>query len=220
MHNVSVIIPVRRVEQHITQVLHHIPKQMEVILVGTSQAHADATTYPHTHIRSTAKSRAALMHTGALHASGEILLFLHPDTFLSGDAWQLIQSFDTKTYIGGGINIRFTPNTLLLRMIAYASNYIRMRMFHIIYGDQSLFVKKKIYTQAGGFRTDMPIFEDYEFSKRLQQYGAYVFGSIATTSSRRFKYHGVAKQMIKNLYVTILYWLDTPLERIKNIYET
>jgi len=158
------------------------------------------------------------MNTGVEHAKGDILLFLHPDTILpKGAIEKIIQVMDNKKIIGGGFYMNFDVQTPFLKLVSLISNF-RMRIRKIIYGDQTLFVKKEIFEAIGKFK-DMGIFEDLEISKRLRKKGKMAFiKSSVITSSRRFIRVGTIKQWMINQKVKMGYLLGVSPDKLKKIY--
>jgi len=118
-------------------------------------------------VRGAMKGRGPQMDAGARAASGDVLLFLHADARLPPGARSAMESALADPDIGGGnFGLRFVPRTMLGDVFG-AVNFVR-RFAGIYYGDSAIFVRREVYAELGGFRP-LPLFEDYEFARRLER---------------------------------------------------
>ncbi len=134
------------------------------------------------------RGRGAQLHAGANAAIGDVLLFLHADAELPRAARRAIEeALADERVVGGNFHLRFVPVTFAARLFTLA-NDVRRRLLRIYYGDSALFVRKSTYDALGGFRA-LPIFEDYDFIRRLERAGqtVYVRGVTVEASARRFE---------------------------------
>jgi rSAM/selenodomain-associated transferase 2 len=151
--------------------------------------------------------RALQMNEGAKASSGEILLFLHADTQLPGDAKTMIATaLADPRMVGGRFDVRFdrpsTWGTIISRMMNW-----RSRMSGLATGDQALFVRRSIFEQMGSF-ADMPLMEDLEFSRRLKRAGTTAaLTATVTTSFRRWEQHGPVRTILLMWTLRFLYWI-------------
>lgn len=167
---------------------------------------------------SSMKGRGAQLHTGAMAACGETLLFLHADVALPSTARAAIHTALADPAIAGGnFYLRFVPETRAARFYSWA-NDARRRWLGVYYGDSALFIRRSVYESLGGFRA-LPIFEDYELVQRLERSHrtVYVRDVELEASARRF-----ADAPLKTLAVWTalhsLYWLGMPAERLAGLY--
>ena len=162
----------------------------EVIVVdgGSKDATcAIATQHGATVLRS-ATGRALQMNAGAAQARGEWLVFLHADTALSEGALATICALPT-TAQWGAFQQRFTGDDWRLRMISAAHNW-RARFTGIHYGDQTLFVRRALFAQVGGYANDL--IEDVLLSETLRTHApSNLLPQVSLTSSRKFEQLGV-----------------------------
>ena len=151
--------------------------------------------------------RALQMNEGAKASSGEILLFLHADTQLPGDAKTMIDTaLADQRMVGGRFDVRFDRPSMWGTIICRAMNW-RSRMSGLATGDQALFVRRSIFEQMGGF-TDMPLMEDLEFSRRLKRAGATAaLTATVITSFRRWEQHGPLRTILLMWTLRFLYWI-------------
>jgi rSAM/selenodomain-associated transferase 2 len=134
------------------------------------------------------KGRGAQLAAGAAAATGDVLLFLHADAALGQEARAAIEArLSDPTIVGGNFVLSFEGGGLFARTFTLA-NDLRRRLFRIYYGDSAIFVRRSVYAELGGFEP-YPIFEDYEFVRRLEQRGrtAYIREVTVHVSARRFE---------------------------------
>jgi len=136
-----------------------------------------------------ARGRAAQMNNGAVHATGDWLLFLHADTALPPGALAAIRQL--PPHIGwGGFRQAFDHADWRLRLISALHNF-RCARSGVFYGDQGMFVRRDIFEAAGGFPVVRHL-EDAMLSERLLARGAPVrLDLTVTTSSRKFVQAGI-----------------------------
>lgn len=217
---ISVIIPTLNEAEGIGASLDSIIKQQgefEIIVVdGGSVDGTPDVCRSHARVISGERGRAVQMNTGARSACGEVLLFLHADSLLSGNALAKLRSvLVDPRIIGGTFTLRFDSQQFLLRLIAFFTRF-RFRFFH--YGDQGIFVRRTIFEEVGGFR-EIPIMEDIDFLQRLRRVGRMtLIKQPVTTSARRFLHTGIIRQQILNIVLVILYFLGVNPEGLSKCY--
>jgi rSAM/selenodomain-associated transferase 2 len=151
--------------------------------------------------------RARQMNEGAKASRGEILLFLHADTQLPGDAKTMIDTtLADQRMVGGRFDVRFDRPSMWGTIISRMMNW-RSRLSGIATGDQALFVRRPVFEQMGGF-ADMPLMEDIDFSRRLKRKGATAaLTATVTTSFRRWERHGPLRTILLMWALRFLYWI-------------
>jgi rSAM/selenodomain-associated transferase 2 len=167
------------------------------------------------------KGRARQMNQGAAMAKGDILLFLHADTVLPGDAPELITNllFGDKDLVGGAFSLGIDDDRIPLKLIECSAN-LRSRMTRVPYGDQSIFLKKDYFDRVGGFM-EIPIMEDLELMTRIRKQGRriHILKQKSVTSSRRWKKEGIAICTLRNWLIRLLYHLGVPADRLAALYK-
>jgi len=151
--------------------------------------------------------RARQMNEGAKASGGEILLFLHADTQLPGDAKTMIDTtLADQRMVGGRFDVRFDRPSMWGTIISRMMNW-RSRLSGITTGDQALFVRRPVFEQMGGF-ADIPLMEDIDFSRRLKRKGATAaLTATVTTSFRRWERHGPLRTILLMWALRFLYWI-------------
>ena len=160
------------------------------------------------------RGRARQMNHGAWAATGEVLLFLHADTLLPPDYGQVIQRTLTPPEVSAGaFRLRLTPRGPGLRFVERAANW-RARRLGLPYGDQALFMRAQTFREIGGY-ADLPVMEDYELVRRLGRRGRVVLADAAvTTSTRRWRRHGVWRTVLAHQAIIAGYHLGVPPQRL------
>jgi rSAM/selenodomain-associated transferase 2 len=141
-------------------------------------------------IRPGGSTRAELMNAGAAMASGEVLFFLHADSFPPPRAFALIDgALADPRAVGGAFEHLFDEPSFSLRAITWI-NRIRYRITRNWYGDQGIFVRADVFRALGGYR-ELRLLEDVDFSRRLKRRGQSVLVRVPLrTSGRRFLARG------------------------------
>jgi rSAM/selenodomain-associated transferase 2 len=141
-------------------------------------------------IRPGGSTRAELMNAGAAAARGEVLFFLHADSFPPLRALALIETtLADPRVLGGAFEHLFDEPGWSLRAITWI-NRIRYRITRNWYGDQGIFVRAGVFRALGGYR-DLRLLEDLDFSRRLKRRGRSVLIRVPLrTSGRRFLARG------------------------------
>ena len=114
------------------------------------------------------RGRARQMNQGASVARGEVLVFLHADTWFPerGDE-AILNALDGKLSGWGRFDVELSQSRWLLRIVAFAMN-LRSRWTGIATGDQGIFLSKSLFEQVGGF-ADIPMMEDVDLSRSLKR---------------------------------------------------
>lgn len=95
---------------------------------------------------------------------------------------------------------------------------MRSHLFSLPYGDQGIFIKKKIFEKIGGFK-NLAIMEDFELIKRLNKKGKiYISSEAVITSARRWEKLGIFKTTLINQLIVIGYYLGINTKKLANFY--
>lgn len=214
---ISVIIPAYNEEKALPATLDCLFKQpgvFEVILVdGGSVDRTQEIAKAHDSIQflSSPKGRASQMNAGAARARGDWLLFLHADTLLPEDALMTIDALDGNI-AAGGFRHRFSGQNGSLRLISLMDNF-RCRSTRIIYGDQAMFVRQRLFQELGGF-PDQPILEDIAFCQQLiQMTQPILMESTVVTDSRKFIKKGIWRSTGQVVLIQLCVTLRLPIPR-------
>jgi len=222
MNRISIVIPVLNEAERINLLIEHLYGQdfhedYEIIVVdgapnGTT---IDAIKYEEVKTMLSAKGRAVQMNAGAAVAGGDILLFLHADTFLPDNALQKISSaMENERYVAGAFDLGMDSSSFAIKIIAYIASH-RSRLSRIPYGDQAIFIRRDYFNEIGCYK-NMPLMEDAELMRRIRQRGdrIYIIPDRVSTSARRWEEEGVAHFSLKNIIIAILYYVGVSPEKL------
>jgi rSAM/selenodomain-associated transferase 2 len=195
--HVSVVIPVRNDADALARVIDHLAglqhiAASEIIvaasgdLLGTERAVAGRARL----LWPGGSTRAELMNAGAAAASGDVLFFLHADSFSPLNALVLIEeALKSPRVVGGAFEHLFEEPSVSLRLISYI-NRLRYRLTRNYYGDQGIFVRAAVFHSLGGYKR-LRLMEDLDFTRRLKRQGRSVLiREPLITSGRRFLARG------------------------------
>jgi rSAM/selenodomain-associated transferase 2 len=162
--------------------------------------------------------RAKQMNVGADIADGEMLLFLHADTFLPHDAVEQIKFAIDTGYDWGRFDIRLIGNHILLPLIASLMNF-RSALTQIATGDQALFVNKALFARVGQY-PEIALMEDITLSKALKSESRpCCIHSRVETSARRWVQFGVIKTVLLMWWCRLQYFFGVSPSYLQRLYQ-
>lgn len=220
---VSVIVPTLNEEQSIGRTLEALTNasaNIEVIVVdgGSHDATTEIARRWGARIITSARGRGIQMHSGALVAQAQTLLFLHADTIVSMDAIDGIIELLARdqSAVGGNCDVRFSGDSLAARLMTWL--YPKLERIGLCYGDSGIFVRASVYAEIGGFKP-FAIFEDVDLVSRLRKRGRMVhLPIVVVTSSRRFEKRSFALIFARWFVLQGLYWIGIPPRLLNQLY--
>jgi rSAM/selenodomain-associated transferase 2 len=216
----SIIIPTLNEEKTIASCLlplQPLRNNCEIIIVDAGNASSN---FPHAHLAdkiiSSKKGRARQMNLGASHAGGDVLIFLHADTFLPDNALQLIeQHLGNKQW--GRFDTRLSGDHFMLKVIAWMMNR-RSRLTGIATGDQTIFVTRQAFAAAGQY-PEIALMEDIALSKALKKISPPLcLDAKVTSSGRRWEHFGVYRTILLMWTLRLRYFFNTDPQRLAELY--
>lgn len=223
---ISVIIPVLNEGRGINDVIAHIRSQaaldaVEIIVVDGDPAGSAIKTISHPGIITAVaeKGRGSQMNCGAIRATGDILLFLHADTFLPPNAFARIRKcMEVAGHVGGAFDLGIDTEQQVFRI---TERYVawRTRRTRIPFGDQAIFVRRDYFERIGGYR-DIPIMEDVDLMRRIRHRGdaICIIPEKVMTSARRWEKDGIVFGTMRNWMLQALYCCGVSPERLARFY--
>lgn len=178
-----------------------------------------AVTFAHKVLKSE-RGRSAQMNAGARVACGDVLLFLHADSFLPADWYSLItDALHNPGNVGGAFDLQLSGDRPAYRLIGGAAS-LRSRITRTPLGDQGIFARKPVFAELGGYRA-IPIMEDADFVRRLRTKGKLAFiPHPIRTSPRKWEQHGMLRTTVAHLLVLAGYYLGVPPNALQKLYRT
>ena len=164
------------------------------------------------------RGRARQMNHGTRHARGDVLLFLHADTLLPADGLDAVRrALQQPGTVGGAFRLIITPPTPALRLVAWGTN-LRSRFGGLPYGDQALFVSRRVFEDLGGY-DDVPFMEDVRLVQALRRRGRLtILPQAVATSGRRWQQDGVLFTTVRNIALMTLYFCGVQPATLKRWY--
>jgi len=219
---ISVVIPTLNEQSRIGRALActALPGVERIVVDGGSR---DGTAETARFLRAervvaSAPGRARQMDAGYREARGEVVLFLHADTELD-PAWRdaALHALEDPATAGGAFRLCFEGPGLWLRLAEWGAR-LRSRLGGLPYGDQGLFVRKRLLDAAGGI-APVPIFEDLDLVKLIKRGGRLaLLPQRARTSARRYERNGALRQVLRNQAALAGYFLRLPRARVAAWY--
>lgn len=215
----SIIIPTLNEQETIALcllALQPLRSLCEIIIVDASNGQSAIPAHFADKIISSAKGRARQMNLGASHASEDILIFLHADTYLPENALQLIeQHLGNKQW--GRFDIRLSGDHFMLKVIAWMMS-LRSRLTGIATGDQVIFVTKAAFAAAGQY-PEIALMEDLALSKALKKISPPVcLKAKVTSSGRRWERYGLYKTILLMWSLRLRYFFGADPQLLAQLY--
>ncbi|GAA3773756.1 TIGR04283 family arsenosugar biosynthesis glycosyltransferase [Corallibacter vietnamensis] len=234
MNKISIIIPVLNEASTIVSLLQYLTENSlhaniaEIIIVDGGSTDNTLNIVNHFvqnstndcinfHLINSLKGRAKQMNAGSLIAKGEILYFLHADSYPPKNFDKLIINTVEKGHLAGCFKLKFDSNHWWLRLAGWFTqfNWKACRG-----GDQSQFITKTLFKEIGGYDETFTIYEDYILINELYKRNQFiVINHNIKTSTRRYKKHGIWKLQYHFWMIYIKKWLGASPENLYKYYQ-
>lgn len=150
------------------------------------------------------KGRAKQMNTGSSIATGDILYFLHADSFPPLNYDTHIINEVKKGNNAGCFRLQFDSNHWWLKIASWLTQFSWRACRG---GDQSQFITKALFEDIGGFDETYNIYEDNILINELYKRNEFVvINKKIKTSARLYKKHGVWKIQYHFLAIYLKRW--------------
>lgn len=168
-------------------------------------------------VKSEKKNRAYQMNLGVSQASGDVYYFLHADTLPPKGFLDDITNSICDGYDFGCYRLAFDEKHLLLKFYAW---FTKFDFDFFRFGDQSLFVKRKVFHKAGRFDESHTVMEDQEIYSRLRSHGKFkLLKKSVCTSARKYRQVGLLKLQLLFSAIFLLYYLGVDKKTLMHFYQ-
>ncbi len=217
----SVIVPVLNEEKVLRQTLGQLAAEGHELIVSDGQSHdrtIDIAGRFADRVIVSRPGRSFQQNAGAAVAGGDVLVFVHADTFLPrGFGRHIREALSCPKTVFGAFSLDFYPLTRFLKCIRRTAD-LRTRVLKTPYGDQGIFIRKSVFYKVGGF-APIPIMEDLDLVRRLKRQGDFCLArGRALTSSRRWEKQGGFLRTVKNQAQILAYFSGVRPQRIARWY--
>jgi rSAM/selenodomain-associated transferase 2 len=216
----TVIIPTLNESKFIQPTIQRIQElnRSGQIIVADGESSDDTVELCHTEVEIvfSKPGRGSQCNAGARKAAGDILLFLHADTLLPQNAFELIDQFFSNEEINvGTFRLSFDSKNPMLRFYCFFTKFDSM---FTRFGDQCIVIRKSFFNEIGGF-PDWPLFEDVHLLRIARHHTKILsLPSPVVTSARRFKHRGIFKTQLVNGFLILLYLFGVSPALLANWY--
>jgi len=167
-----------------------------------------------------APGRGRQLRAGAERAAGEVVLFLHADTWVPPEAGRALLACLARPGVaaGGFYKVFRDPPSWLVRGSRFKCWWRRLVARRVM-ADQGIFLRRETLERIGGV-PDVPLMEEFELCRRLRPLGRIALAdATVVTSARKFRKLGVLRTYLLMWRVTLGYHRGVPLEKLRRLYE-
>lgn len=222
----SIIIPILNEEENIGKLLGYLIENSskenisEIIVVDGGSIDDSVSIvkqFEQVTFLKSEKGRAKQMNVGAKNAKGNILYFLHADSFPTKHFDQLIIDEVKIGNLAGCFKMKFDSNHWWLKLASWLTQY-RWRACRG--GDQSQFITKNLFKSIGGFDERFTVYEDNDLINKLYELNQFVvIQHWITTSARRYETNGVWKLQYHFWMIYIKKWFGASADELLGYYK-
>ena len=226
MNKISIIIPILNEADIIGDLLQHLldnssKKNISDIIVvdgGSSDNSSEIVSkFSNVKLLKSLKGRAKQMNIGAKNASGDILYFLHSDSFPPKEFDYNIIRQVKKGNIAGCFRMKFDSTHPILKISQW---FTRFNFIICRGGDQSLFITKEIFNSLNGYNETFTVYEDCELINRIyDHYSFTIIDDYVITSARRYAQNSTWKLQYHFAIIHLKKWLGASAEELHRYYK-
>lgn len=222
---ISIIIPVYNEEDTIGELLSYLEAsdpngKTEILLIdgGSTDGTRDVVKSKNARwIDSPVKGRAAQMNEGARHAEGDILYFLHADTYPPDTFADDIRQAVDQGWSAGCYRLTFDYEHPMLKCYSW---FTRFDVDLFRFGDQSLFIKREIFVSIGGYSDQLIVMEDQEIVRSIKKVTSFrILDKNVVTSARKYLDIGIVRLQLVFTVIVCMFYLGVSQESLVRFYK-
>jgi rSAM/selenodomain-associated transferase 2 len=219
---ISVIIPAWNESLNIGPAVERAaalrPYEILVADGGSTDGTADLAKAAGAEVVSAPRGRAVQQNAAARRATGDVLLFLHADSWLAPEgSGQIAAALEDPRTLGGAFRHRIEAPGLVYRLIERGDS-LRVRLLRLPYGDQGIFLRRETFFRLGGF-PETRLMEDVLLMRRLRKVSRIpLLPGPLYTSARRWEKHGPVRQTLRNWSILTAEKLGVSPDRLADFY--
>jgi rSAM/selenodomain-associated transferase 2 len=163
------------------------------------------------------KGRANQMNLGAKMATGDVFYFVHADTLPPETYTKCIAEAIENGFTSGCCPFVFDSKRAIFRFNEW---WTRRKNMFVGGGDQTLFITKNAFIEAGGFDAKYVIMEDFEFTKRLRKTDKFtILKSKVIISARKYDKNSYVRVNLVNAWAISMFYFGREPLAIANFYK-
>ncbi len=224
---ISIIIPVLNEADYITDLLYHLIDNaslttiQEIIVVDGGSTDNTVAIVKNLDLNiivlQSKKGRAKQMNLGAKASKGDVLYFLHADSFPPNRYDQFILDEIKKGNNAGCFRLQFDSNHWWLRLASWLTQFSWRACRG---GDQSQFITKALFDDIGGFDETFTVYEDNILINQLYKRKEFVIiNKKIKTSARLYQKHGVWKVQYHFWAIYVKKWFGASAKDLYAYYK-
>ena len=225
---ISVIIPVYNEDEVLGRLIQYLKsasfesKNLEIIVVEAGRKNNSENIFVDEdviYVTSRIQQRGAQMNLGINSSKGDILYFLHADSFPPLNFDDKIRNVLNKNAADFGcFRMKFDSKNPFMSFYSYFTRF-RHDIFHG--GDASLFVRRSLFKKVNGFNEEMQLMEDYDIIRKLKRIGKFiVLPEKLTTSARKYNSNGVIRLQWIYFMIQIMYRMNVSQDKMLSYYQS
>lgn len=224
---VIIIIPTLNEAEGIQKLIRHIKRSSdkenieEILIVD---GNSEDNTYQKAEecgvrtVISEIRGRSRQMNIGAELANGDILYFLHADSYPPENFDEAIIESVQNGHQAGCFRMQFDTKHHLLEFLCW---FTRFKSTLCRGGDQSLYITRGLFYEIGMFNNDLLITEDLEIVSRIKKITKFkVITKTLVTSARKYKINGFYRLQLIFSIIQILCLLGVSHEVLYKFYKS
>ena len=222
---ISVIIPTYNEEEKIGKLVTYLLKNCNATLAevivcdggSTDSTIAQAMATGACVLHSPRKGRAAQMNYAVSQSQGNVLYFVHADTYPPANYLSDIGNYVQQGYTSGSYRSQFEDEHPFLKLNGFLTrfNWVSCRG-----GDQTLFVTRDHFEQLNGYDEYYVVMEDFDFIRRSQKMRKFVVMPDSTLiSARKYQDNSYFRVNVANSIIFLMYRLGFSPQTLLKTYQ-